>query len=281
MLRDGARLRDDGPVEPLLRNLVREKLARDELVLSMTVRLVRTIEIVAIARTAGFDSLYIDVEHNSFSLDTVGQISMAALATGITPFVRVPSLEPAWIARALDAGALGVIAPHIRSADDAAAVVRAAKFPPVGERSFAGALPHFQFRSVPTTQAFEALNEATMVIAMIESADALAAADKIAAVKGVDMLFIGTNDLCSSLGIPGKLDHPSIRAAYARCLEACRRHGKHLGVGGLASNPKLAGELVNLGARYVSTGTDLSFLLSGATARAAQLRDSAAHRPAS
>ena len=124
MLRDGARLRDDGPVEPLLRNLVREKLARDELVLSMTVRLVRTIEIVAIARTAGFDSLYIDVEHNSFSLDTVGQISMAALATGITPFVRVPSLEPAWIARALDAGALGVIAPHIRSADDAAAVVR-------------------------------------------------------------------------------------------------------------------------------------------------------------
>lgn len=260
-------------VESLLRNVVKEKLARDELVLSMTVRLVRTIEIVAIARSAGFDSLYIDVEHNSFSLDTVGQISMTALATGITPFVRVPSLEASWISRALDAGALGIIAPHIRSADDAAAVVRAAKFPPVGERSFAGALPHFQFRTFPTTEAFAALNEATMVIAMIESADALAAADRIASVDGVDMLFIGTNDLCSSLGIPGKLDHPSIRSAYAQCLEACRRHGKHLGVGGLASNPKLAREFVTLGARYVSTGTDLSFLLSAATARAAQLRE--------
>lgn len=256
-----------------MRNVVKEKLARDELVLSMTVRLVRTIEIAAIARSAGFDSLYIDVEHNSFSLDTVGQISMAALATGVTPFVRVPSLEPAWIARALDAGALGVIAPHIRSADDAAAVVRAAKFPPTGERSFAGALPHFQFRTFPTAQTFATLNDATMVIAMIESAEALAAAEPIAGVEGVDMLFVGTNDLCASLGIPGKLDHPSIRAAYARCLEACRRHGKHLGVGGLASNPALAGELVRLGARFVSTGTDLSFLLSAATARAAQLRE--------
>src|SRR2546426_3957321 len=257
----------------LLRNGVKDKLARNEVVLSMTVKLVRTVEIAGIARTAGFDSIYIDVEHSSFSLDTTGQICMASLAVGITPFVRVPSIAPDCISRVLDGGALGVIAPHIQSPQDAARVVRAAKFPPLGDRSFTGSLPHFQFRTFPTSEIFEALNEATMVIVMIESAEALAAVDEIAAVDGVDMLFIGTNDLCSSLGIPGQLDHDSIRNAYARTIEACRKYGKHLGVGGLSSHPKLAGEFVKLGGRYVSTGTDLSFLLSAATARAKQMRD--------
>ena len=257
----------------LLRNGVKDKLARNEVVLSMTVKLVRTVEIAGIARTAGFDSIYIDVEHSSFSLDTTGQICMASLAVGITPFVRVPSIAPDFISRVLDGGALGVIAPHIQSPQDAARVVRAAKFPPLGDRSFTGSLPHFQFRTFPTTEMFEALNEATMVIVMIESAEALAAVDEIAAVDGVDMLFIGTNDLCSSLGIPGQLDHDSIRDAYARTIEACRRNGKHLGVGGLSAHPELAGEFVKLGGRYVSTGTDLSFLLSAATARAKQMRD--------
>src|SRR5471032_905359 len=95
-------------------NNVKEKLARDEVVASMTVRLVRHIEIARIAKTAGFDTLYVDVEHSSFSLDTTGQICMAALAVGIAPFVRVPSTRPEHVSRALDAGALGVIAPHIR-----------------------------------------------------------------------------------------------------------------------------------------------------------------------
>src|SRR5207249_11986749 len=83
----------------------------------------------------------------------------------------------------------------------------------------------------------------------LESAEALAAVDEIAAVDGVDLLFIGTNDLCSSLGIPGQLDHELVRDAYVRGIEACRRYGKHLGVGGLSAHPKLAGDFVKLGAR--------------------------------
>ena len=257
----------------LLRNEVKDKLARNELVLSMTVRLVRTIEIVSIAKTAGFDSIYVDMEHSTFSMDTTGQICAACLAAGVTPFVRIPSAAPDVISRLLDAGALGVIAPHVHTAEDAANVVRAAKFPPVGDRSFSASLPHFQFRTFPALEMFEALNDATMVIVMIESADALRQVDEIAAVQGVDMLFIGTNDLCASLGIPGQLDHPKVRDAYAQTVQACRRHGKHLGVGGLAGHPKLAAEFVKLGGRYVSTGTDLAFLQSAATARAKQLRE--------
>jgi hypothetical protein len=116
----------------IVRNNVKEKLARNEVVASMTVRLVRGIEIAQIAKTAGFDMLYIDNEHSSFSLDTTGQICLAALNAGIVPMVRVPSNAPGHVSRVLDGGALGIIAPHIESAEEARTVVKAAKFPPLG-----------------------------------------------------------------------------------------------------------------------------------------------------
>src|SRR5271169_709147 len=100
-------------INDILRNHVKEKLARGEVVASMTVRLTRGVEIARIAKTAGFDSLYVDMEHSSFSLETTGQICMAALEVGITPLVRVPGL--AEVSRVLDAGALGIIAPHVQS----------------------------------------------------------------------------------------------------------------------------------------------------------------------
>jgi 4-hydroxy-2-oxoheptanedioate aldolase len=256
-----------------LRNTVKDKLARDQVVASMIVRLVRTVEIAQIARTVGFDTFYVDMEHNSFSFDTTGQLCMAGLAVGISPFVRVPSIAPHHISRALDGGALGVIAPHVQSARDAESVVRAAKFAPLGNRSIAGGLPHLQFRTFSAAEAIETLNEVTMLVIMIESAEALAEVDKIAAVEGVDLLLIGTNDLCSSLGIPGQLDHDKVRSAYAKAMEACRKYGKHLGVGGLSAYPRLAGDFVKMGARYVSTGTDLSFLLGAAIAKAKQVRE--------
>src|SRR5262245_11215586 len=109
----------------ILRNPVKEKLARGEVASSMTVRLVRGIEIARIARTAGFDSIYVDLEHSSVSVDATGQISMAALEMGLAPFVRVPANTPEWISRALDAGALGIVAPDVRSAAEARAVVAA------------------------------------------------------------------------------------------------------------------------------------------------------------
>jgi 2-keto-3-deoxy-L-rhamnonate aldolase RhmA len=260
-------------IHDIVRNNVKEKLARDEVVASMTVRLVRGIEIARIAATAGFDTLYVDVEHSSLSLETTGQICMAALEAGIAPFVRVPANTPAYISRVLDGGALGVIAPHIGSAQEARAVVKAAKYPPLGERSNAGALPQLKFRSFPAVEANAALNEATMVVVQCESAATLVKANEIIAVEGVDMVLIGLNDLLADWGIPGAYDDPRVREAYAKVIAACRKRGKHCGVGGLATRPDLAAEFVRMGARYVSTGTDLAFLLGACTARAKQVKD--------
>jgi 4-hydroxy-2-oxoheptanedioate aldolase len=255
----------------ILRNRVKEKLERGEVAASMTVRLVRGVEIARIAKTAGFDSLYVDMEHSSFSLDTTGQICIAALEAGLTPFVRVPGV--AEVQRVLDGGALGIIAPHVQSAAAAREYVKAAKFPPLGDRSAAGPLPHLHYRSFPAAEANAALDAATMVIVQFECEEALAKADEIAAVEGVDMVLIGTNDLLADWGIAGQFEHPRVREAYAKTIAACRKHGKHVAVGGLASRPQLAAEFVRMGARYVSTGTDLGFLLAACTAKAKEVQD--------
>src|ERR1700719_3627560 len=172
-------------ISDVLRNHVKEKLARGEVVASMTVRLIRGIEIARIAKTAGFDSLYVDMEHSSFSLETMGQICIAALEVGITPFVRVPGLAD--VQRILDAGALGIIAPHVSSAAEARDYVKAAKYPPLRYRSNSGNLPHLQSCSFPAAEAYAAVDAASMVIVQVESAAAIPHADAIISLDGVDI----------------------------------------------------------------------------------------------
>jgi len=256
-----------------MKNPVKEKLARGELVASMTVRLVSGVEIVPIAKAAGFDSLYIDLEHSSLTLHATSQISIMALEAGIPALVRVPANTPEYISRVLDGGALGVIAPGVTSAEEARAVVAAARYAPAGSRGLVAGLPHFGFRSVPAAEALPALNEATLVMVQCESAASLEATEDIVAVDGVDMVMIGSNDLLADLGIAGEYDHPKLRDAYERTIAACRKRGKHVGVGGLASRPDLVAQFVKMGARYVSTGTDLGFLMAECQRRVKQVRD--------
>lgn len=259
----------NGPT-PLLRNHAKEKLANGEPVYSMTVRLVRTIDIASIAYTAGFDSVYIDLEHSSFPLDAAGQICVACNQLGVTPLVRVPSVDPSFIGRVMDVGAMGIIIPGVQSADEARAAVQAVKHAPLGSRSLAGAAPQLHYRSLPADQTVRELDDASMVVAMIETQEGLDAADAIAAVDGVDMLLVGANDLSVELGVAGKMDDPRIDAAYIRVIEVCRNHGKFVGIGGLGGRPDLIRKYQGLGAGYVSTGNDITFLLGAAAQKRQQ-----------
>ena len=261
----------------ILRNIVKEKLARDEVVASMTVRLTRGVEIARMAKTAGFDMIYIDLEHSTLTLDVAGQICLAALNCGIAPMVRVPANTPEYIQRVLDGGALGIVAPGIGSAEEARAVVKAVKFAPLGERGAGGALPHLEYRSFPAAEANAAVNDATMVIVQFESAAAIDQAEEIVAVDGVDMVLIGVNDMLASLGLAGQYEHPKVRDAYARTIAACRKHGKHVGVGGLSTKPQLAAEFIAMGARLVSTGTDIQFLQAAMNDKARQVHEIQVH----
>lgn len=260
-------------MDKIVTNPVKEKLARGEVVASMTVRLSRSIEIARIAATAGFDTIYVDMEHNTLDIDTTCQICIAAMEAGLAPMVRVAENRAALIARVLDGGAMGVIVPHIRSAADARAAVAAAKFAPKGTRSAGGPLAHYQYRSLPGAAVAAAMNAATMVVAMMETTEALAHVEEIAAVPGIDMLLVGTSDLTAEMGIAGQFDDARVEEAYAKTLAACAKAGKTVGVGGLAGRPDLMARYVKQGARYVSTGTDLAFLLAAAGERVRMVRE--------
>ncbi|MSO94088.1 MAG: aldolase [Rhodospirillales bacterium] len=253
-------------------NRMKERLAKGEIVLSMSVRMSRTTDVVAIAETAGFDALFIDMQHSALDMDATSQLCVASRLAGVTPLVRPPSHDPHTAGRLLDTGAQGLIFPDVNTAAQAKAVAAACRFPPRGRRSMAGPAVQMGYRALPAVEQTALLNDATLVIAMVESAEGLANADAIAATDGVDIILIGSNDLCADLGIHGQFDHAKVHAAYETVAKACRAHGKHLGVGGIRNDIPLLTKFVRMGARFLSAGTDTAFLLAYAKAQATELR---------
>jgi 2-keto-3-deoxy-L-rhamnonate aldolase RhmA len=259
-------------VEKPLENPAKRKLAAGELVLCMGLRQARTVDIAMMAAACGFDSVYVDMEHSPISPETTSTICAGAIGLGITPLVRVPSHQGHHATRALDGGALGVIVPHVNSAAEAEALVANCKFPPVGHRSVMGTGPALGYRSLPLSEINQRLNEQTLLVVMLETPEGIANADAIAAVSGIDMLLIGSNDLCTELGIPGQLRHPKLRAAFEATAAACRAHGKVLGVGGIRGDLELQADLVKMGARFIIAGSDVTYLMAAAKKDAQMLR---------
>jgi 2-keto-3-deoxy-L-rhamnonate aldolase RhmA len=255
----------------VVRNSVRERLERDELALGFGVRVARSVEIAKAARWAGFDWLFIDLEHGALSIETAAALAVAGLDTGIAPLVRVPKGEYSLATRVLDNGALGVVAPHMETAEEAQAAVAALRYPPLGRRAVYGSQPQFDYGKVAAADLMASLNAATLIVVMVETARGIDNADAIAAVEGIDALLVGTNDLCVDLGIPGELGHPRIADAYAAVIAACRRHAKWPGMGGVYDEA-LMRRYVSMGCRFLQAGGDLGFIMEAGAQRAAFLR---------
>lgn len=255
----------------IYRNHTKQQLAEGKIALGMGLRVARSVDIAVIAKTCGYDWLFIDMEHSSMDLDAAAQIAMASLPAGITPIVRVPGKEHHHSSRILDAGAQGIVVPHVDTVEEAERAVAYCKYPPVGHRSAMGVFPQLGYHGTPVGEALPALNNETLVIVMLETPAAIAQADAIAAVPGLDVVLIGTNDLCAEMGIAGQFGDPRVEDAYRKVIAACRKHGKHPGMGGVYE-PKLLEKYIGYGMRFILSGGDLSFLMSGARERANLLR---------
>jgi 4-hydroxy-2-oxoheptanedioate aldolase len=236
-------------------------------VTALGIRGSRTAEIARIARSSGHDAIWIDLEHSTISIDTAAMICAAAFDIGLVPLVRVPEREYGVIGRMLDGGALGIIAPRIETAEQAADVVAACRFPPLGHRSAIGTLPHVAFKKFPADKFNEEMNRATLVKVLIESPRGIENIAAIAAVPGVDIIGIGTNDLTAEMGVPGNFRHADVRKAHEAALAACQRVGKPLAIGGIA-DLTYAAELVRMGgAPFMFTGIDTDMMLAVAHER--------------
>jgi 2-keto-3-deoxy-L-rhamnonate aldolase RhmA len=255
----------------IVHNAAKRRLAAGELSLGMGLRQARTVDTATIAKTCDFDWLFIDMEHNSMDVDVAAQIAMAALGAGVTPIVRVPGLEHYHASRLLDAGAQGIVVPHVDSVEQAQRVVAACRFPPLGHRSIAGAQPQLGFKAMPIAEAMRIVNEEILVVVMLETPLAIANADAIAAINGIDVLLIGTNDLCAEMGSPGQFGAKAVEDAYATVIAACRKHGKYPGMGGVYDHA-LFPKFVGMGMRFILAGSDVSFIMAGASARTSFLR---------
>src|SRR5262249_35428676 len=153
----------------------------------------------------GFDAFYVDMEHCTISLDDAAQICLAALPVGITPLVRIAGHRFEDATRLLDMGALGIICPNVSSRAQAEAFARACRFSPLGERSAAGPARRQVYRAPRLAGVTKEDNPAPLLTPMRETREGVPNAEAIPAIPGIDVLLIGSNDLCTAMGIPGEL----------------------------------------------------------------------------
>jgi 2-keto-3-deoxy-L-rhamnonate aldolase RhmA len=182
-----------------------------------------------IMKSAGCDFVLFDMEHSGFGFETVKSGIRYMQAADLPAIVRVPSKAYHHIARACDMGAEGVMLPMVGSAAEARKILDCMKYYPDGARGVALQVAHDDYRPGPVPQKLAAANKRTTFFAQIETADGVKNADAIAAVPGVDCLWVGHFDLSVSLGIPGEFDSPKFAKAIERVIAATRKHGKALG----------------------------------------------------
>lgn len=182
-----------------------------------------------ILKSAGCDFVFFDMEHSGFSLETVKSAIRYFEAADLPVMVRVPSQDYHFLARAMDMGAEGLIAPMVSTVEQAQHIINSMKYHPAGARGVALQIAHDRYRPGSVADKFEAANRRSVFICLIETADGVKNIDGIAGLDGVDCLWVGHFDLSVSLGIPGDFAHPTFTAAMAKIVSAAKKHNKSLG----------------------------------------------------
>ena len=212
----------------------------------------------------GFDGFWIDVEHGGLTTQDIEIAATAGMAHDLDCFVRVPPTDYATVTRCFESGATGVMAAQIKSAEQAEEFVRWSKFAPRGRRGLNPLGFDGRYGTIPLAEFAEQANRDTFVAIQIETAQAVEEADGIAAVDGVDLLFVGPSDLSQAVGVIGDfMGEPSI-AAVDRVAAACRAHGKQWGA--VTPNPEYATMLIDKGCTLISPVNDVKLVTTGLAA---------------
>lgn len=209
-----------------------------------------------ILESADLDFVLIDMEHSTFDGERVADLLALFKATPIAPVVRVPQRMYHFLARAMDAGALGVMVANVETTGQAREIVDAVKYAPMGHRGVGLGAAHTDFLVPDPATYFREANENTTIIAMIESPAGVKNADAIAALPGIDVLWVGHFDLTQEMGIPAQFHHPDFLEALRVVVAAARRHGKLAGIS--PGVPEQAEEWITTGFNLISWGNDVT-----------------------
>lgn len=219
----------------------------------------KLVELVALR--GGFDAFWLDNEHSGVSLEAVEGTVRAVRAAGLDSFVRMAPTDYASVMRFLEVGAGGIMAAHVRTAEEAERVVSWVKFPPRGRRGLNGSNRDGDFGTIPLADYTAKCNRETFVAIQIENAEALENVETIARVPDIDLLFIGPADLSSSLGITGQFTNPRLRAAIDRIADVADAAGVAWGC--VALGEDYTRTMVARGCRLLETGSDIGTVRLG------------------
>ncbi|MBI3861500.1 MAG: host specificity protein [Planctomycetia bacterium] len=241
---------------------IKQRLARGEVLkVAAAGRIVHHNLIQMVGVHGGFQAVWFDQEHMDYPTEKLEVGTLACRSMGMDSFVRIPPTDYAIVTRAIEAGAGGVMAAQVRSAAEAEQFVKWAKFAPRGFRGLNTAGWDARFATIPAARFAEQSNRESFVAIQIETAEALAECDQIAAIDGVDLLFLGPADMSQNLGVIGEFMHPKCLAAIDSISAACAKHKKPWGV--VPVNPEYAGMCVEKGCRMLSVAADVRIINAG------------------
>jgi 2-keto-3-deoxy-L-rhamnonate aldolase RhmA len=210
-------------------NPVKRTLQRGGVAVGTMVFEFATTGIARIAAAAGAEFVVFDMEHSGFGVETIRTLMATCGAASIVPIVRVPATQHHLLSRPLDAGAMGVMVPMVQDEEQARLAVAAVRYPPAGRRGAAFGIAHDDYLGGDPRAKIELANREILLVAQIETVSGLERCERIAAVEGVDVLWVGQFDLTNAMGIPGQFTHADYLAALDRVVAACRRQGKAAG----------------------------------------------------
>jgi len=251
-------------------NRIKSALRAGKTVVGVSLTITANPLVVRLLANAGYDWLFIDIEHTLVSPGDLVAVVQMARATGISPIVRIQDTEYHLIANVLDSGADGVIVPRVETREQAERVVSYARFPPLGVRG-CGTTATLDYKRIDWREALPWLNEQTLVAIQVESSRSIANLEEILKTPGIDAVFIGPLDLSISLGVPGQLDSPVVKEAMAHVVATCVAQG--VPVGTVMLTPDALKPWWEQGMRFLSCGTDTSLLTSGGMANVYGVRD--------
>jgi 2-dehydro-3-deoxyglucarate aldolase/4-hydroxy-2-oxoheptanedioate aldolase len=235
-------------------NRIRQLLAAGKTPVGHMIMEFSTRGIAKIVEGAGVDFVLIDMEHSGFSIGAVNDMLAWFKATPVTPIVRVPAHEYDFIARVMDAGAAGIMAPNVRTPEEARAIAQAMRYAPEGGRGLGLGGAHNDYLPPDPIAYMREANQNNVLVAQIESTTALENLDAIAATPGIDVLWVGHFDLSQSMGIVGQFDNPAFQKAIAGVVAAAKRHNKAAGI--QPGNLEQARAWMKVGYNVISYGAD-------------------------
>ncbi|MFO1094866.1 MAG: aldolase/citrate lyase family protein [Planctomycetaceae bacterium] len=254
-------------------NKMREKLRAGQIVLGCGISVTDPAVTEAIAPSVDF--VWIDLEHNAMTTESMLGHLMAARAGGCASIVRIPNNDVAWIKRVLDSGAEGIILPRSYSAKEVASFVSACRYPPMGTRGFGPRRP-MQYGRLEQQAYLQQANRDLFVVAQVETKELVAELDEVVKLEGLDSLVLGPQDLSGSMGRLGDVTHPDVAAAMRTVCTKARQAGKFIG-SGFGANPEFAKFLIDLGTQWLQAGNDFEYMIRACHQTFAAIRgDSAA-----